>query len=111
MVGFVVQPPPYDRLDVVVDTTPPQLNVSLASAAFNYTSNVTVLPCVIVGDLNPVLTRIVLDNNAQVVSVEDSGCGVVAGLLDGNHTLTAIATDAADNTSPDVVLWCVRAPG
>lgn len=90
-----------------MDTTPPLINATLHGLEFSFTRNTTVVPCVSVVDINPVVTRIVLDNNAQAFAVDGNGCAIVAGLSEGNHTLAITGQDAADNSAPVQVLWCV----
>ncbi len=105
------QVPPYDSFDVIVDTKPPVMNVTLGGLTSAYTRNTTVVPCVTVLDINPVVTRFVLDNNAQVLTVNDNGCVIVAGLGEGNHTLAVVGQDAADNAAPRQLFWCVHPLG
>ncbi len=99
--------PPYDGVDVRVDTTPPSVVVAdNAVHPFNALSVVSVP--VTVSDASPttLIVRGVLDG-AVDTAVSRVGSGVVSVVVtaDGNHTLVLSSEDAAGNVGAATVSW------
>jgi hypothetical protein len=100
------QAPPYDGVDVSVDTTPPWVSVAAgAVSAFNSLSVVSV--AVGVGDATSTVVRGLLDGAVDsVVSRVGGGVVSVGVAADGNHTLVLSSEDAAGNAGAVVsVSW------
>ncbi len=100
------QPPPYDGVDVSVDTTPPSISAAAgAVSAFNSLSVVSV--AVSVGDATSTVVRGLQDGSADsVVSRVGGGALSVGVAADGNHTLVLSSEDAAGNAGAVVsVSW------
>jgi hypothetical protein len=99
-----VQPPPYDSVDVTVDTVRPSVGVA-AVPPINSLS--VVLVTVLVSDAT--LTRVygVLDGSVDTaVSRVGGGVMSVGVATDGNHTLVLSSEDAAGNAGSVVsVSW------
>jgi hypothetical protein len=100
------QPPPYDGVNVTVDTAPPIVSVAPDTVpTFNSLSVVSV--AVTVSDMTSTVLRGVLDESLDsVVSRLGSGVVRVGVAADGNHTLVLNSEDAAGNVGTAVsVSW------
>jgi hypothetical protein len=99
------QPPPYDGVDVTVDTTPPDISVAVGAVpTFNALSVVAV--SVSVSDATATTVRGVLDGAVdKAVSRVGSGIVSVDVATDGNHTLAVSGVDAAGNAGAASVSW------
>ncbi len=100
------QPPPYDSVNVTVDTTPPVISVATgAVSSFNAMSVVSLSLSVI--DATSTTVRGVLDGLAgTAVSRVGGGVVSVGVVADGNHTLVLSSEDAAGNVGAVVsVSW------
>jgi hypothetical protein len=101
-----VQPPPYDGVDVVVDTVQPAIEVEAGVVLpFNALSVVSLL--LAVTDATSTSVRGVLDGSLDTaVSRVGSGVLSVGVAADGNHTLVLSSEDAAGNAGSIVsVSW------
>lgn len=118
-----VQPPPYDTLRTIVDSTPPVVNlVSLSAPVGGLTSRDDVVACVAVSDLSNCTTtlrlyRVLTGEVSQAgtygtpageaVFLNASSCLAMNLTMDGNHTLVVSASDDAGNVGVEVVVWFV----
>jgi hypothetical protein len=100
------QPPPYDGVDVTVDTVPPVVTVA-AGAVPAFSALSVVLVPVTVSDATLTSVQGVLDDSVDAtVSRVGSGVVSVGVAVDGNHTLVLSSEDAAGNAGSVVsVSW------
>jgi uncharacterized membrane protein YgcG len=101
-----VEPPPYTRVVVVVDTVPPVVRVTELPA--RYSRNSSVALCAAVDDVSPSSVVAWVDGVAAPLSVTRPGCYSVAVVGDGNRTLDVGAVDAVGNMArSNVSAWFV----
>jgi hypothetical protein len=100
------QPPPYDGVDVTVDTTPPSVGVPAGAVPSINSLSVVSVP-VLVSDATATNVRGVLDGSVDTAVTRVGGGVVSVGVAsDGNHTLVLSSEDVAGNVGAVVsVSW------
>jgi hypothetical protein len=101
-----IQPPPYDAVNVTVDTTPPVISVAVGVVSLFNALSVVSVPLT-VSDATTTTVRGVLDGQVDGgVSRVGGGVLSVGVAMDGNHTLVLSSEDAAGNAGAVVsVSW------
>ena len=94
------QPPPYDVVATIIDTTRPVVTVRPLPLLF--TRNSTIQVCVDVVDVTPTVQTVTVSDGGAWLTLLSSSidqCGTVTVVHDGNHTVVGSAVDAALNPS------------
>ena len=123
-----VQPAPYDSVTTTVDTVAPIVVVeaitgtalTAPAARLLFTNNATTELCVSVNDASPCTAVVTVtdgggvSNGGPVVVTAPRNAstfcdftGIATVAAEGNHTVTAVATDAAGNAAVPATTWFI----